>query len=302
MKIIYNIEDKYMYEILDDYRNEADEDVKNEIFKAFCSAIWESKNKRRVYKKDIRFNVRSDLIDTEIGQIFNIWSIITYTGYKPRTTDTDFVSLIRQKVNNIYTNMFDSRVILKKEYMDLIKTPKNLYYRWTKGDNFIAEELTKTIDDAINNSNLIKEKYAKEKMNLSWNEYKKLVEKYFRKMFDNFIPLDEYEKENEMILTIDTWCEDNYCIKYFCKGLNGYFKNYQKEYYGLYVPSVGKNKVKFKRCKKCGCLFKQKAPNQINCEECQKGLRKKYKATKEKERREKLRGQAIKVIQPFKYE
>lgn len=278
---------KYMYEILDDYKCETDITLKNDIFKAFCSAIWESKNKRRVYKKDIKFNVRSDLINTEIGQIFNTWSIITYTGYKPRTTDTDFVSLIRQKVNNIYTNMFDSRVILKKEYMDLIKTPKNLYYRWTKGDNFIAEELTKIIDNAISNSILAKEKIAKEKMNLSWNEYKKLVEKYFRKMFDNFIPLDDYEKENEMVLSIDTWCEDNYCIKYFCKGLNGYFKNYQKEYYGLYVPSVGKDNSTFKRCKSCSRLFKQNAHNQINCKDCQKELRTIYYRENKRKQREK---------------
>jgi len=283
--IIYSIEDKYMYEILDDYKNKTNDDIKNDIFKAFCTAIWESKNKRRAYKKDIKFNVRSDLINTEIGQIFNTWTIITYMGYKPRTTDTDFVSLIRQKVNNIYTNMFDSRVILKKEYMDLIKIPKNLYYRWTKGDNFIVEELTKTIDNAFNNSILIKEKFAKEKMNLSWNEYKKLVEKYFRKMFDNFIPLDEYEKENEMVLSIDTWCEDNYCIKYFCKGLNGYFKNYQKEYYGLYVPSIGKDKIVLKRCKNCGCLFRPRNNKQKYCNGCKTEVDR----NKAKERMKKLR-------------
>lgn len=286
--IIYNTEDKYMYEILDDYKCETDETLKNEIFKVFCSAIWSSDNKRRVLKKDIKFKVKNDLLNTDIGQIFNTWSIITYTGYKPKTNDTDFISLIRQKVNNIYTNMFDDKVILRKEYMQLIKTPQKLYYRWLKGEEFNPDELTTLIDDVINEAEIVKEKLAKEKMKLSWNEYKKVVEKYFRKMFDNFIPLDEYETKNEMVLTIDTWNEDNYCIRYFCKGLNGYFKNYQKEYYGLYVPSIGKDILKLKRCKNCGCLFKYNAPNQINCPKCQENLRTIYYRENKRKQRNKL--------------
>lgn len=260
--IIYSIEDKYMYEILEDYKCEDNETMKDEIFKAFCAAIWSSNNKRRVFKKDIKFKVRNDLLNTEIGQIFNAWSIVTYTGYKPRTSDTEFTSLIRQKVNNIYTNMFDDKVILRKEYMQLIKTPQKLYYRWLKGEEFNSDKLTKIIDNAINEAEIVKEKLAKEKMKVSWNEYKKVVEKYFRKMFDNFISLDEYETKNEMVLTIDTWNEDNYCIRYFCKSLNGYFKDYQKEYYGV------KKRDKKIRCINCGKLIKLNNNKQKYCDKC----------------------------------
>ena len=73
------------------------------------------------------------MLDSEIGQIFNTWSVVEYTGYKAMTNDTDWCSLIRQKINNLYTRYFDEEVILKKDYMNLLKTPYNLYYRWIKG-------------------------------------------------------------------------------------------------------------------------------------------------------------------------
>ena len=102
--------DKYLYEIIDDYKNADSEEEKTEIFKDFCSSIWGSKNKRRTYTKTIKFKVRSDLLESEIGQIFNTWSEVSYTGYKAMTKDTDWCSLIRQKINNLYTRYFDEEV------------------------------------------------------------------------------------------------------------------------------------------------------------------------------------------------
>ena len=261
---VYNTQDLYMYEILADYKNANSIEEKNEIFNEFCNLIWSSNNDRRVYKKDITFKINDSVLPDTIGQILKKWTSITYMGYKRSSKETDFVSLIRQKINNIYTNMFDTRVVLNKEYMDLVKTPKNLYYQWKNGRAFTESELTEIIDNAISGSIKIKEKYVKQKMKLKWKNYKMEVEKCFRKCFDNYKSLDDYENGNYITLYVDTWCEDNFYIKYFCKSLNGYFKDYQKEYYDV------KKRDKKSRCLKCGSLFKQEYCNQKLCNECSK--------------------------------
>ena len=99
--------DKYLYEIIDDYKHSGSDEEKGDIFKSFCSSIWSSENKRRVYTKTIRFSVRKDLLQTDVGQVFDVWSEVEYIGYKAMTKETDWCSLIRQKVNNLYTRYFD---------------------------------------------------------------------------------------------------------------------------------------------------------------------------------------------------
>ena len=65
------------------------------------------------------------------------------------TKDTDWCSLIRQKINNLYTRYFDEEVILNKDYMNLLKTPYNLYYRWIKGEKMNADDLTDIIENSM---------------------------------------------------------------------------------------------------------------------------------------------------------
>ena len=156
--------DKYLYEIIDDYKKADSEEEKDEIFNSFCSSIWKNKNKRRITNKQIKFKVRSDLLKTEIGQIFNAWSEVEYVSYKSMVKDTDWCSLIRQKINNIYTKYFDNEVILNKDYMNLLKTPYNLYYRWIKGINMDAKELTDAIEDSIYKAAELKSIYQKQKI------------------------------------------------------------------------------------------------------------------------------------------
>ena len=58
--------------------------------------------------------------------------------------------------------------------------------------------------------------------------------------------------------------EDNFYIKYFCKSLESYMKNYNKEYYGL---KRGRDK-KYKRCKKCGKMIEVKGNKKKYCDKC----------------------------------
>lgn len=257
--------DKYLYEIFDDYKNATSTEEQNEIFDSFCTSIWSSNNKRRVYTKMIKFKVRDDLLNNEIGQIFNVWSEVEYIGYKAMSQDTDWCSLIRQKINNLYTRYFDEEVILKKDYMNLLKTPYNLYYRWIKGvDNEMsADELTNIIETSIYKAAELKSEYQKQKMSLSWEEYRNVIEDFFKKIFQNCRLIDDYEFENltsQYIYELAT--EDNFYIKYICVYLENEMKQWQKKYYGV------RSHKEYKRCKECGALIEKTNNRVLYCKDC----------------------------------
>lgn len=257
--------DKYLYEVIDDYKNATSEEEKSEIFRDFCSSIWGCKNKRRIYNKTIRFKVRDDLLKSEVGKIFNSWSEVDYTGYKSMTKDIDWCSLIRQKINNLYTRYCDKNVILKKDYMDLLRTPYNLYYRWIKGIEMNSDELLNTIEDSIYKANELKLMYQKQKINKSWDEYKEIIEDFLLKIFNNCEPIEDYEIENLTNKYIyELANEDNFYVSYICKSIEFYMLNYQKEYYGL---KRGKNK-RYKRCKECGKLIEKTSNKKMYCQDC----------------------------------
>ena len=73
---IYKCNDLFLYEIIEDYKETKTQADKDMIFNSFCSSIWSSDNKRRIYKKYIKFKVRKDLLHTDLGQIFDTWSEI----------------------------------------------------------------------------------------------------------------------------------------------------------------------------------------------------------------------------------
>ena len=273
--------DKYLYEIIDDYKSVNSEEEKLEIFKDFCSSIWSSKNKRRTYIKTIKFKVRSDSLDSEIGQIFNTWSQVDYIGYKEMTKDTDWASLIRQKINNLYTRYFDKEVVLKKDYMELLKTPKNLYYKWINGEEINCDKLTEIIENSIFKAQELKSNYQKQKMELSWNDYKEVVEGFLKNIFNNCRLIEDFEKDNLTSQYIyELAIEDNFYIKYFCTYLENEMKQYQKKYYGLKSYSTTKQHKQFKRCEECGDLIEKTGNKKMYCDGCS--------AKREKERKRKV--------------
>lgn len=261
---IYECDDNFLYEIIEDYKESETQEEKDEIFNSFCSSIWSSDNKRRTYTKSIRFNVRKDLLDTDLGQVFDTWSDIEYRYYKAMTKDENWCSIIRQKINNIYTRFFDQEVILGKEYMDLLKTPKRLYYQWLSGIDMDATTVTEIIDDVINKSIKVKSRLQMEKMNLSWNEYKKVVEEFLRKAFDNCKLIDEYEDKSKIVTRLDFITEDHFYVGYICKSLEGEFLKWQKKYYGI------RDHKKYIRCKICGSMIEKTGNKRLYCNECAK--------------------------------
>ena len=209
-------------------------------------------------------------MESEIGRIFNTWSVVEYIGYKEMTKDTDWCSLIRQKINNLYIRYFDKDVILNKDYMDLLKNPRRLYYRWINGEEMNKDELINVIEDSICKAMELKLIYKKQKMDLSWNEYKKIVEEFLKKIFDRCKLIEDYEIENltnqQTNITnkyiYNFYNEDKSYIKYICDSLEGEMLKYQKKYYGV------KEHKKYKRCKECGKLIEKTNNRVMYCKEC----------------------------------
>lgn len=267
---IYDCNETFLYEIIEDYKEAENIEVKDEIFNSFCSSIWASDNKRRTYIKTIHFKVRKDLLNTELGQIFDTWSGIEYRYYKSMTKEENWCSIIRQKINNIYTRYFDKEVILNKEYMDLLKKPKLMYFDWLSGTEMDANTVTDIIDDAIDESEKLKQRFQMEKMTLSWNEYKKVIEGFLRKCFDNCKLIEEYEDKTQIVNNYDFITEDNFYVKYINRYMDREIVQYQKKYYGV------RQHKKYSRCKRCGRIIERKNKHDyssIYCDACKKTRR-----------------------------
>ncbi len=272
---IYKCDDMFLYEIIEDYKAAQSTEEKNEIFSSFCSSVWSCDNKRRTYKKTIHFNVNKDLLDTEPGQIFNTWSCIEYKYYISSTRDKNWRPIIRQNINNIYTRYFDKDVILGKEYMDLIKTPKRLYYEWISGVNMNAASVAGIIENSISQSEKVKLKLQKEKLTLSWNEYKKVVEEFLRRAFENSKLIEEYEDNKNIFTRLDFLTEDHFYVKYINRSLNGEIKKWEKRSCGLPQNS----RKGYKHCKLCGIIIERSGNKKMYCDKCA--------LTKERERKRK---------------
>ncbi len=269
----------YMYEILEDYQYAETDAEREEIFSSFCRLIWENPNQRTIISRPVTFRISPDLLTTEIGQIFSSYTSLPCTVCLSLTGSRDFASLIRQKVNNIYTRYFDKTICRKKDYIDLLNLPKKLYFQWLSAvqknnPSWTAspQELSRTLENAVAQAELIKEISARETMTLSWEEFQQVTECYFRKLFDHYQPLDEFQNSQNLIVYASDWNEDNFCVGYFCRGLEGYFRNYQKKYYGLYNVNSRRG-ITYGRCS-CGNLFLQnRQHNRRLCDSCRKSAR-----------------------------
>ena len=259
---IYDCNETFLYEIIEDYKETENNEVKDEIFNSFCSSIWSSDNKRRTYIKTIHFKVRRDLLDTELGRVFDTWSGIEYRYYKSMTKDENWCAIIRQKINNIYTRYFDKEVILNKEYMDLLKKPKLMYFDWLSGTEMDTDTVTNIIDDAIDEAEKLKQHFQMEKMTLSWNEYKKVVEGFLRRCFDNCKLIGEYEDKTQIVNNYDFITEDNFYVKYINRYIDREIVQYQKKYYGV------RQHKKYSRCKRCGGIIEKTGNKRLYCDDC----------------------------------
>lgn len=272
---MYSVENKYLYEILDDYQCAVTDKERGSIFKSFCEYLWKIENHREIYLKYIKYHV-SDYCYKDYKDIFCLYSSVPYKAYRSTTDNINPWFLLRQKINNIYTNMCDGSVCTKRDYLELLHVPKKLYYRYIKNKlTMKPDELDSEINSSLEKAQLLFKTYSRQKMNIEWKEYKKLIENWLEKIFNNYICLDMFEDKSNIIMDINYWTEDNYVVKYIGKSLNGYMRNCQKDYYKL--PK--KRKQKFSRCE-CGNLFEKHNNKHKYCNACAKQRIKEYDKTR----------------------
>lgn len=252
----------YLYEIMEDYKYAATGQEKESIFQSFCSLIWDSGNKRRVCTKAIRFTVRKNLLSTDVGQIFAKWSEIKYTGYQSTTKETDWCNLIRQKINNLYTVYFDKEVICNKDYLRLLQTPRTLYRKFCTDAVLMPDEVSSAIESALVSAEALKTTCQMQKMDLSWQEYQKVIESILLKIFDKCKLIEEFEDASAPGRIYDFMNEDNFYIRYFCRYLTCEMKQWQKKYYGV------KNHRPYIRCRRCGGLAEKTNNRILYCKAC----------------------------------
>lgn len=250
-------------ELLEDYQ-EFNED---EALDEFIRLLWSSKYGCRTYRKTYAFKLQPELLnnDDELIKIFEpyqkikIKHAISYYNDKPNSID-----MIRIHVNNMYMYLVNQEVYLSKEYFNSKIQPKKLYFktieRIKNGEKVDVAEVKNQLFKLERKTEELRLRDVEKKIELSFNDYKKIINGYIFRIFNNYKSPFEYEQENGWELNVihDAWHEDNYIIKYFCKSLTGYMKNYKK-----YI-----NFTYEKECKMCDMLFLPNSNRQVYCHYC----------------------------------
>lgn len=268
----YLIEEQHLYEIIEDYKYSNSQE-REQILKMYMKALWGNANKRRFKTKTISFKILDKNLPDNINKLFKAYTSTSFSYYQTTTTKTDHYSLVHQKINNLYSYYFDVKFCVNIDYFQALRVPKQLYYEYIQGVKYEEKEIREVIAQANKDRDFHKMKSDREKMSLSWREYKKIIEGYMKTIFEN------YSEDNnfDLFVSNSNINEDNRVIKYICTSLQGYMKNYQKEYYGI---SRGNNQT-YGRCVDCGAMFvESKNKRKTRCDACNDKRR--GKASKDK--------------------
>lgn len=257
-------------QILEEYK---ESDNKNEIIDKFLIKLWNSEFTYKKYKKYYKYKVNNNLLNNrqDLIDLFNKYNQVEYLVCKSFYSNSKInaIDYIRIHINNMYGYLFDKDIYYSKKYYNLLLTPKKEYFiaiNSIKNNNQVDYNILKSkIDKAFQEVEIIKNHCISKKNEMEFSKYKDLINIYIEKIFDNYISTEEYEKKHgwELNVKIDGWHEDNYVIKYFCKSLTGYMKNYVRNMSsGNYI-----------NCKKCGVLIKKTNNRQKFCPTCWKEIR-----------------------------
>lgn len=262
-------------ELLEDYQ-EFNED---EAYDEFVKLLWESKYGCRTYKKSYAFKLQPEKLNNneELIELFSKYENVelrhAISYYKDNPTSID---MIRIHVNNMYMYLTDKDVYLSKEYVNAKISPKKLYFkvieRIKNGEDIDVSTIRNELIRLDKLTEELLERDTSKKIELSFKDYKEMINGYILRIFNNYKPPHEYEEEFgwELNITHDAWHEDNYIIKYMCKSLTGYMMHYVRD-----------NNKKEKICVKCNSLLSQLNRSGY-CKSCYEKHRRIYKTTKQR--------------------
>lgn len=265
----------FLSQILDEYKISNN---KQEIIDKFINRLWDSEYGFKKYKKQYKYEVFNELLDNrqDLIELFNKYNVVEYTVcrsfYKKKLLQP--IDYIRIRINNMYGFLFDKDVYYNKKYYNLLLTPKKEYFRLVNIKKEIGNiecvkynEVINNINNAFDEAELIKQESINKKYNVNFINYKKLINTYIERIFNNYKSIEEYEKDHEwkLKITVDGWSEDNYVVKYFIKSLTGYMRNY--------IRDINNNPNKYKECHICKILFFPTNNKSKYCPTCAKEIK-----------------------------
>jgi len=267
---------------------------KQSIINTFTDRLWDSEYVFKKYKKQYKYEVFNELLDNreDLIELFNKYNVVEYivckSFYKKKLESIDY---IRVRLNNMFGFLFDKDVYYNRKYYNLLLTPKKEYFRLVNIkkeigniDDIKYEDIYDNIDNAFKEAELIRLESIEKKHNVGFDNYKKLINTYIERIFNNYMPIEEYEKSHEweMKVSVDGWSEDNYVIKYFCKSLTGYMLHY--------IRDVLKKPEKYsKECELCKILISPTNNKLKYCPMCAKEIWKKQNRIHNRERMRRIR-------------
>lgn len=257
----------YLSIIFNKFHEKRDVEIINEFRDRIGNTLpYQKLNRRYTYK------VSSLIEDIGIYNKLKEFSFIEYKILKSRYKKDELSSeeYIKARINSNYGKYFDREVYLGKQYYYHLANYKNIYYKYINKEIDNAED---EIDINTNEVNRLLIEAQNKKIDLSWDEYRNLVNGIIPKIFDNYIPMDEKILEGKWNPNNNyDWDEDNYIIRYFNKSLDGYIK--------MYANGINGNrylKGKKKNCIICGKEIIKTVNNKKYCLQCSKFVLKQQK-------------------------
>ncbi|SEF95479.1 hypothetical protein [Paenibacillus sp. UNC499MF] len=259
----------FLNELLEDY---AASSHKEELAREFIRLLWQSGCTSKNYSRFYTFKVDASLLGKcpDLADLFSEYNRTLYTVaksyYKGSLEPVDY---IRIHVNNVYARLCDPDVYYDKTYYACLQTPKKEYYKAVQklkdDENVDAETIRDNIRRELAAAERIRKQCLENKLELSWAEYKELINGFIRRIMDNYVTIEEYESRHgwEIKASIDGWSEDNYAIKYFCRCLTGYMLNY--------IRDRRPKPLKRKPCIVCSEEFIYKSSKKQYCDPCKRG-------------------------------
>jgi hypothetical protein len=220
----------FLNEVLQEYRDMRMDTDKEAVIKDFISDLWKSKCGFKKETKYVSFNVDHGLFKDrpDLIELFERYNNIPYKICKSFYQKVEHIDFIKIKINNLYAYYVDKDVYCGKDYYSLLRKAKNEYFKTLKlikegVEEVDSHKIERTITDALAKADNIKKHMGERKIQISWSEYKTLINSYIVKIFNNYKTIDEYEEIHGWEKRVDAiWNEDNYIIRYFNRSLHGY--------------------------------------------------------------------------------
>ena len=230
----------YLSFIFNKFYKNRDIDILNEFRERIWKTLpYEKQNRKYTYR------VSSDIKDQDIHDKLKEFSCIEYKVLKSRYKKNELISeeYIKARINSNYGKYFDKELYLDRQYYYHLANYKNIYFSYLNGE---CDNVLKDLEENEKEIKKIKKESIEKKLDLTWEEYKDLINRIIPKIFDNYIPMDKRIAEGTWKPSYNLdWDEDNYIIGYFNKYLDGEIKSYIRRTKNNWVS-------KRKNCENCG--------------------------------------------------